>query len=416
MKIITVNRNNFVTGGPEKYWFSLRELLFDDEFIPFCVRFKQNEVSSYSKYFVEPPGGQDNVYFKDFRMSTAQKLAYAVKSVYSFEAKRKLEALIKDTNPDVAFFLNAVFFSDSIIDACKKCNIPIIWRMSDYNKVCANYFMMRDGATCEACLEHGFRKAIRYRCGGYQRSRGAAIVKVTGMWLSHLRGIYKHVNYFITPSAFMREKMIQGGFAAEKIVHIPTFISMQNCGIKPLPEKPNILYVGRLSPEKGIDVLLRAFSLIENKEVTLSIVGDHSSAYAESLIATVPPHLKMRILFHGFQEQEAVGRFFQECSLFVVPSVWYENLPNVVLEGMAHGRTAVVSRLGSLTEMVIDKVTGRHFEAGNASDLAKTIDELIESPEDLMAIGMSSREYVHEKHNPQDHISAIKNLFEKCLM
>jgi len=414
MRIITVNRNYFVTGGPEKYFFSLRDYLPDVEFIPFCVRFSQNKETGYSKYFVDPPGGQDNVYFKDFKMSATQKLAYAAKSIYSLEAKHNLEALINDTKPDVAFFLNAVYFTDSIIDACKNNNIPIVWRLSDYNKICANYLMLRDGQVCDDCIDKGIKEGVRNRCGGYQRSMSAALVKYASMQLSRIRNLYEHVNYFVTPSAFMREKMIQGGFPAEKLVHIPTFANIPEMDIKPLPKVPNILYVGRLSAEKGVETLLDSFALIRDKEATLSIIGDCSSEYAQALIDSVPDTLKSRVNFHGFVAMDEVAKFYDECSFFVLPSLCYENLPNVILEGMSHGRPALVSRLGSMIETVIDGKTGYHFEAGNAQDLAVKIDSLLANYDGLKDIGKMAKEYVLETHNPEKHVVKIRSLFDEC--
>jgi hypothetical protein len=211
MKIVAVNRNFFVAGGPEKYLFSLIDNLPEYDFIPFCLQLKKNLETPYSKYFVGGPSQADGVYFNEFRLSPAQKIKYAIDSVYHQEARRKLERLIRDERPDIALFLNAVYFSDSIIDACRRYRVPIIWRMSDFHKICASYLLYRDGNICEDCLDHSLISAICNRCGGYQRSVGAAFVKVAGMWLSRFRRLYDHVEYFITPSRFTRQKMIQGG-------------------------------------------------------------------------------------------------------------------------------------------------------------------------------------------------------------
>ncbi|MBU4491949.1 MAG: hypothetical protein KKD69_05750, partial [Euryarchaeota archaeon] len=204
MKILIVNRNYFITGGPEKYMFSLMENMPQHQFIPFCVVFEQNLETPYRKYFVSPPAGSGSVYYKEFKMSPTKKIAYAFDSIYHWEARRNLERLIIDERPDLALFLNAVYFSDSIIDACRAHKVPIIWRMSDFHKVCASYLLYRDGHVCEDCLDHGHFMAIRNRCGGYQRSLGASLIKVSGMWLSRVRRLYDHVDYFVTPSAFTR--------------------------------------------------------------------------------------------------------------------------------------------------------------------------------------------------------------------
>jgi glycosyltransferase involved in cell wall biosynthesis len=415
MKILIVNRNYFVTGGPEKYMFSLMKNMPQHKFIPFCVDFEQNFETPYRKYFVSPPSNSDRVYFNDFKMSPVQKITYACNSIYYIEARRKLEKLIKEERPDLALFLNAVYFSDSIIDACRRNKVPIIWRLSDFHKICANYLLYRDGHACEDCLEHGLSKALRNRCGGYQRSLAAALIKVAGMWLSKKRKLYNHVDYFITPSAFTREKMIQGGFVPGKVVHIPTFVDADSIIPATYPDTPGILYVGRLSPEKGVAVLIKAFSDIRNKDAILTIAGETSGDYARQLMNDVPANTKNRIRFPGFQNQQELKKLYSEHSIFVVPSVCYENLPNVVLEGMAHARPSVVSRLGSLTETVKDGETGFHFEANSAQDLALKLDYLIENKEIAKEMGKKARTYVIQAHALHTHIDIIETLFKRCM-
>jgi glycosyltransferase involved in cell wall biosynthesis len=395
--------------------FSLMRNMPDHEFIPFCLNFKQNLETPYKRYFLDPPAGSDGVYFKDFKMSYSKKMGFAINSIYSVEARNKLETLIRETKPDVAFFLNAVYFSDSIIDACQKHNVPIIWRMSDFHKICANYFLFRDGHVCEDCLERGLLMGIKNQCGGYQRSFAAAFIKFMAMEMSRLRQAYRHVNKFVTPSEFTRQKMIRGGFSPEKIIHVPTFIDTDSVHPTPYPSSPNILYVGRITPEKGVDTLINAFLEMRNKDVVLVIAGDTAGDYARQITDNVPDSAKDRIRFLGFKNQQEVQKLYDECALFVVPSLWYENLPNVVLEGMAHERPAVVSRLGSLIETVRDGETGCHFEAGSAQDLSLKLDHLIENSDIAKDMGQKARAYVARNYALSAHTKKIDTLFKGCL-
>lgn len=415
MKIVVVNRNFFITGGPEKYMFTLMENMPQHRFIPFCVAFEQNRSTSYSNYFVAPPAGCGSVYFNEFRMSAFRQAAYAVNSIYHWEARRKLERLIIDERPDLALFLNAVYFSDSIIDACRAHNVPIIWRLSDYNKVCADYLLYRDGHVCEECLDHGLARAVVNKCGGYQRSTVGALVKVIGMWLSHMRRVHDHVDFFVTPSTFAREKMIRGEFNPRKVIHIPTMVTMPKGPPAPLPAAQEILFIGRLSPEKGIPTLLDAFKLMRNEKARLSIVGDCGSPYACQLQATISGDLRNRITFHGYLNQEQIGVLIERASCIVAPSVCYENQPNSVLEGMSHARPVIVSDLGSMKELVANGETGYRFEAGNASDLAAKLDDLLRSPETAKEMGLRARDYVLSQHSLQKHLCSLEELFLRAL-
>lgn len=413
MKIIIVNRNYFVTGGPEKYMFTLMENMPQHRFIPFCVAFRQNRETPYGDYFVAPPAGQNGVYFSEFRLSPFQKMGYAIDSIYNRQAKRKLEQLIRDTRPDLALFLNAVYFSDSIIDACRRHNVPVICRLSDFHRVCANYTLYRDGKTCEECIIRGLHRAIVNRCGGYQRSRAAACVKVAGMWLSRLRRVFDHVDYFVAPSNFMRRKMIEGGFDPEKIVHVPTMA--EPVPAAPVPQDGEFLFVGRISPEKGLDILLAALRQMKSKAARLLIAGDDSGDYAERLKARIPDPLRSRVEFLGFMTRERVGALYARAFCVVVPSISQENQPNTLLEAMAHGRPAVVSDLGSLREMVTHGETGLLFRAGDARDLAVKLDALLDDPERAREMGRRGREYVAGAHALPMHLAAMEDLFRRCV-
>lgn len=415
MKILVANRNYFVTGGPEKYMFSLMENMPQHQFVPFSVDFEKNRETPFRKYFVSPPAGSGSVYFKEYKMSLVQKVKYAFSSIYHLEARKNMERLIVAERPDVAFFLNAVYFSDSIIDACRAHNVPIVWRMSDFHKVCSNYLLYRDGQVCEDCLHHGLGSALRNRCGGYQRSLGAAAIKVAGMWLSRVRKVYDQVDYFVTPSAFTREKMIQGGFSPEKVVHIPTMALVPEEQPEPLPGAPEILFVGRLSHEKGVATLLEAFALVKNADARLSIIGDDSTAYAQQLKAGIPEGLRGRITFLGFQSQEQVRESLKRAYCLVVPSVWYENQPNTVLEGMAHARPVVVSDLGSMKELIANGETGYRFESGNGAALAERLDAIIQSPQMAHDMGLKARESVLRYHSMDNHLRSLEGLFERCV-
>lgn len=412
MKVLVVNRNFFVTGGPEKYMFSLMRNMPEHEFIPFCLNFTKNEKTVYEKYFLQPPGSPENVYFNQFEMSKLQKISYGLNMIYSFSARRQLETLINETKPDVALFLNAVYFTDSIIDACRKHDVPIIWRLSDFNKICANYLLYRDGNTCEECIEKGLWCILKNQCGGYQRSLSAAIIKTISMYLSKIRNTNDYINFFVTPSQFTKEKMVKGGFNKDRIVHIPTFIKVDESDVREsrLDEK-KILYVGRLSPEKGVEVLIDAFNLVKDKDAVLTIVGDVNSSYAEYLIAKVPEKIKSKIEFLGFKNYEEVKILYQQSLFLIVPSVWFENQPNVVLEGMACERPVLVSKLGSLTEMVSNGETGYHFKADNSEDLAEKIDSLLKNLEKTIEMGKKARRYVEDQHSLQNHLSSLNKLF-----
>jgi len=414
VRIITVNRNYFITGGPEKYLFSLMDALKDWEFIPFAVEFPQNLNTPYQPYFVAPPSDQPAKRFGEHHMSLLGKVKYAAKTIYSVEARKKLLKLIDDTQPQAAFFLNAVYFSQSIIDACKKRKVPIIWRLSDFNLICGNYLLYCDGHVCTECMDFGLGRLLVNRCGGYQRSSSAAIVRFMAMKLALYRNIYRHVAYFVCPSTFTREMMIKSGFPAEKLIYIPTFVRT-NPYEKKQSKTNQIFFVGRISPEKGLDVLLQAVNMLKSTDWTLVVAGGIDSDYAQSLIKSIPMAIREKIRFDGFVSQQQVKTRIIESRFVVIPSVWYENMPNVVLEAMALGRPVIASRLGSLKEMIMHGKTGYLFKAGDAQDLADNLDALLQNRRKAYEIGLKARAFVEKKHSLQSHLTLLEELFEKAL-
>jgi len=417
MRILCVNRQYFITGGPEKYWFALEKAIGDKhQLIPFVVDFARNRESEYVRYFVKAPGGRANIYYQDFQLSAVGKLKYLIDSIYNVEAERKLLSLLKEVRPDVVLFLNAHYFSSSIIRACKKMSVPIVWRLSDFSLICPSYLLSRKGEPCEECLERGLWRAMVRCCSGYQRSVIGAGVKVAALGLGRSLGLYDYVRYYVAPSRFTRERMIRGGFPSEKVVHIPTFVAIPVEAPASTGEPLRLLYAGRLSPEKGVETLFDALHHLGSLDFVLLVAGDASSTYATLLRERVPSKARERVVFLGQVDQPTLQRLYNESHAVVVPSICYENMPNVALEAMAHGKPVIASSLGSLPEIIEHSVTGLLFKPGDAKDLASTIMALVADTDAMRTMGARARDYVAVRHNEAMHINALLNILGSAAM
>jgi glycosyltransferase involved in cell wall biosynthesis len=395
--------------------FALEENLRGVEIIPFCLNFKKNRPSRYSSYFLTPPAGYDNLYFRDFQLSTMGKIKYGINNIYNKKARQKLELLIEKTNPDLALFLNVTYFSHSIIDACKTKGVPIVWRLSDFNLICPSYLLLRQGRVCEACLERGRWAAIYYRCAGYQKSFAGALIKTMAHMISNLRKLFDYVSFFVAPSRFTLDRMIKAGFDPKKVVHLPTFVDIPEEITRPVEGPVQVLYAGRISPEKGIDTLIGALPYLKRRDYSLRLAGSCDSQYAKSVMASVPPDLVPRVEFLGYCSQKQMERLYRESHIVVVPSICYENMPNVALEAMAFGRPLVASRLGSLVEIVINGETGLLFEAGNAEDLATKLNSLIDSRQKIDEMGVQAVKYTRKNHTVEKHLAGLISIFQSCV-
>ena len=266
---------------------------------------------------------------------------------YSFGVRKRLEKLIQDTKPDVCYLMHHYSkLSPSVIDACKKHKIPVVMRLSDFLLACPNALFFRQGKICEECLQKSFTSAIKHKC--VKNSLISSIIKVSSMYFNQLLRIYRKVNYIVAPSSFTISKIRQK-LPKNKFVYIPTFINPT--------EKYNqmlgnyALFVGRTEEEKGIMTLIRAFQGLNYK---LKIVGKSSTEYDNKIKAYLKENKIANIEFVGPKNGKDLWNIYRKSRCVIVPAEWYENMPNVLLEGMLFSKPIIASDLGSFKEMIND--------------------------------------------------------------
>jgi len=402
MRILFANKFYYLNGGCERYFFGLDKLLQDEghKIIPFSMAHPENEESQYLSYFASQV---------DFSLSAgiANKIKAGLNVIYSNEARKKIDMLITETYPQIAHLHNfAHQLSPSILYALRKKNIPIIQTLHDLKLVCPTYTMYTQGEVCERCLNGQYYNALRYRCN--KGSLSASAINVVEMYLhNRILHSYDKVNAFIAPSAFLRQKMISGGFASEKVYHIPNFINADDY----TPHYENdgyLLYFGRLIDVKGLDVLLRAMQ--ELPEVCLIVAG--RGADQERYEAYVQEH-NLNVSFVGFQSGNDLRKLVQNSLTVVVPSVWYESFGLVILEAFAYGKPVIASRIGGMVELIEDGITGYFFTAGNVQDLTAKIKKVLANPTKLSEMGRVARKKIEREFNPNLHLKKITELYKR---
>lgn len=238
--------------------------------------------------------------------------------------------------------------------------IPVIQTLHNFRLLCPQAMFLLDGHVCEDCLGHStWRAAVR---GCYRGSKTQSAV-LTGMLSLHRAlGTYQRkITRYIALNEFCRSKFIEGGLPARKIVVKPNFVDFD----APREEgRSRFLFVGRLSSEKGIDVLARAAAKVP--EVPILVAGTGPEAAALQATSS--------ITMLGALGSEDVRRRMEAAVALVLPSIWYENFPRTLVEAFAAGLPVIASRLGALPELVEDGVTGLLFEPGNADQLASKLE------------------------------------------
>ena len=194
MKILLVNKYFNMHGGSETYFFGLAELLRQagHEVIFFAMQDEKNLPCEQSAYFVS------NVEFNG-ELTATQKLKAAFRMVYSFEAKKKISALIEKEKPDIIHInLFHRVLTASIVDAAKKHGIPVVLTMHDLNCVCPNHVMLDHGKICEACLHGNYWNCVKRVC--FKDSRAKCLMAAIESDFNKRSGLYRKIDLFITPS------------------------------------------------------------------------------------------------------------------------------------------------------------------------------------------------------------------------
>ena len=256
------------------------------------------------------------------------------------------------------------------------------------------------------CLTKGYRSCIQKRC--VKGSLFASVVRVLSMKIHSLLQIYKDVDAFIAPSEYLKKKLAANGFSEEKIHCIPTFAAQKKNIGEDLLIGSYGLYFGRITEEKGVDTLVHTYEMMPDH--FLKIVGDDTTEEAVRLKAYIAERGIGNIEFLGFKSGRKLEKLVHNARFVVIPSIWYDNLPNTALEAFQQSKPVIASNIGSLPELVEDGCNGYLFTVGSAEELAEKI-RLLDSDDRLLEMGSNSRRRFEEKFGVERHYEVLMEVF-----
>lgn len=412
MKVLIVNYRYFISGGPEKYMFNITSELESrgHKVIPFSINSNKNIETKYSKYFVEPIGDRNSTYFDEVKKTPKTIFQMLSRSIYSFKVKKALKKEIKEEKPDIVYIIHFVNkLSPSVIKAAYEMKVPVVLRLSDYFMLCPRFDFLYNKKVCEDCLKKGYRTCIKRKC--VKNSLFASFVRVLSMKIHKYIKIYDKVNYFVTPSNFLRDKLIKNGYDKNKIKCIPTFTKSVNKNTKNIVGKYG-LYFGRISEEKGVETLIRAYEKMPNN--ILKIMGDDTTEEALKLKDYVNNNNLKNIEFVGFKSGKELEKIIQDSRFVLIPSIWYDNLPNTALEAFQYYKPVIASNIGSLPELVEDKYNGYLFKPGNIDDLIKKI-KYLDNDKIVYEMGENSHKKLISDFSVDNHYNQLIGLFNRLI-
>lgn len=425
MRILLVNKFHYRKGGAETYYLTVGSELerMGHEVAYFSMRHPDNLPCKWDKYFVTQRE-YNNV------KSPLKAARDGMALIYSPEAKRNFQALCEEFRPDVVH-LNNVHrqITLSILDApyLRDNKVPVFYTAHDYVTVCPGYLMLDgDGRVCDACLEDGrYRHCIENRCVKGSRAKSALAAMEASFNRAHKSNL--RIDRVIAPSRFMRSKLIEGGWPEDKVVFLQNFADdaildrASNVGADVTDrENPYLLFFGRLSVEKGVDTLLRAFDAALPslpQDMRLVVVGDGPDAgQFKSLASSLG--CASRIEFAGYQTGGALQAYVERASLAISSSRWRENMPYSIVEAFAAGTPVVGTDIGGIPELVDEGKTGFICEPGGVQSMADAISRGMSAFLDLSAYSMlqrNCRSYVMENCSREKFMSDLVSLYKESI-
>ncbi|HZT71140.1 MAG TPA: glycosyltransferase family 4 protein [Terriglobia bacterium] len=344
------------------------------------------------------------------RHSEIGRISLLKQTIWAEDSRRGIAAILTEVRPDVVHVHNTFTrISPSIYAECRRFEVPVVQTLHNFRLLCPAATFYRSGSVCEDCLNGGLWNSVFHGC--YRKSRSATAA-VAAMLMMHrrLHTWDSGISRFIALTEFARKKFICGGFAPESITVKPNFVA-------PDPHtgdgnREYALFVGRLSEEKGLRTLLRAWTQLRNT-VPLRIVGDGPMGFELKNYSVANALDSVR--FEGRVDHSETQEIMKSARFLILPSECYENFPMTIVEAFASGTPVICSRLGAMQEIVEHHVTGLHFEPGNSESLAECAAWAWTHPAQMRAMGTVARREYELKYTAERNYSLLMEIYQRAI-
>lgn len=341
---------------------------------------------------------------RDLPNSLATKVRVAASGIYSVSSHRRAVSVVRSFDPDVVHAHNVYpQLSPSVLAACRQQGYPVVFTAHSQILTCPTWYNLYDGKLCEKCFGGGEYACVVQNC---RDNIFESIAYAARSATARKFGLFaRNAHVIVVGSEFMRERLQRAGYEDNRIAILPSFVEPPDTPKS--GEGDRVLYVGRLSSEKGVDVLLEAARTLP--DIPFHIVG--TGPDAPELERGSPPN----VTFEGFVDHDSLNSLYRSARVLVVASVTYEtNGPYVALEAMAHGLPVLGSRIGAVSETVTDGETGLLFDPGDAADLARRLRRMWDDPLGSMEMGRKARSSVLENHTADRFYDTLMEIYAEA--
>ncbi len=374
--------------------------------------------------FYQLQGGEDNIFAAEYDLLKSQgheverfevhndkvdhmnSLDLAKATLWNDSIYKELRLLFRRNKTQVAHFHNTFpLISPAAYHAAKAEGVAVVQTLHNFRLLCNNGLFFRDGHVCEDCLGKSIAwPGVIHACYRGDRIASAAVLAMVSLH-SLLQTWTSKVDIFIAYSHFALSKFVQGGFPENKLEFKTNFLQI-------VPEIGSgsgqyALYVGRLAPEKGIGVMLKAWMQL-GKKIPLKIVGDGPLASEVSEATRSIPGVE----WLGQKTKAEVYEIMGNAAFLVISSEWYETFGLVGMEALAKGTPLVVSNIGAAAELVESDRNGVHFHPGDSEDLIAKVNQILDGEERLAHMRHEARAIFDEKYTAQDNYRRLIEIYQ----
>jgi glycosyltransferase involved in cell wall biosynthesis len=331
-----------------------------------------------------------------------------LQSIYKTSSGRLVKNAIDVFKPDIIHVHNLFFLaSPSVLFAAKSRKVPLIFTLHNYRLICCNALLLRNNAICELCIQKKMPLAgIKYKCYRSSGLQSALVTSITG--IHKLIQTWKHkVHTYIALTEFGKNKFLNSSLdlQSEQIKVIPNFVEDTGVGTS---IRAGFLFVGRISMEKGVEMMLECFAKLP--KYNLIVAGDG------------PDKIKLQtrfnnfsnIIFYGQKPKHEIMILMKQSEALVFPSIWYEGLPFTIIEAFSTGTPVIASNLGAMSDMIKDGYNGLHFNPNDVHDLNESIEKFMQiTDRDIMRV--QARETYEKFYTPDYHYHLLLSVYQKAL-
>ncbi len=356
-------------------------------------------------------GHQVCTYFRsseELENMTNAKLKAFFSALYNPKSIKAIKVLLVKEKPDVVHIHNLFpLISPAILPVIKKMGVPIVMTVHNYRLLCPNGLFFTNGNICEKCT--GFGKelnCITSNCeGSLFKSTGYAL---RNFWSRKKEYYLKNIDLFLCLTEFQKKKLVANGFAIENCEVLPNFYNKE---IKELDynigDRNYVAFAGRISPEKGIPLLLEAAKKLSH--IPFQLAGEMREGYQKEI------KTPKNVIFRGMLDPQSMSDFYKKARLYIHASVCYEGFPMVFPEAMAHKLPIIAPNMAGYPEIAEENFNGLLFKAGNADSLAETIDTLWNNMELSQKLGFNGFEKVNNQYSSKTYYKQLVSIYTQLI-